>query len=677
MKVIVRKGGVGSGFHGHAGRPGEVGGSSSSGGSAKTYTEEEEFVGGGWSRLNGFLQGCAVAEETSDSRVMTLRKAAKSVFLGEDDGNDALYDRANIDKEEFETAMQREYEYTQNKLKEEYPDGHVELYRALHNVYDQDEYPLSGKASLQREKVLASWSGTKEGADQAIEFWGRKMGYRMLKAVVPIEDIFAYHGSAFALRRQTGEGEFIVINRGNYIDVDVVDSEAYVRKQATIRLKGGEGSGFHGHAGRPGEVGGSSSSDSNKESLNKYLGMVSSLSVRSAEHVVLKHGKYYNPQKLPKGYKMGKQKECFSNAYHMSQKTGMTYVEGFAVPDFIDLPIHHAWVVDKNGNVFDNTWKTPGVVYFGIPFDDMFVSSVLSETGTFGVITFQSSVFRDKYMESDESKEYIVIKGGPGSGFHGHAGRPGQVGGSSSSNVFSGKMINPNGIDTQSQYMYENGNWTPERKALHQKIIDKFFYGRTPVENPTSYILGGGPASGKTTLLRSGLVDVPENSVLAAGDDIKALLPEYESKGAVFVHEESSYLSKLIAKKAASESYNVVMDGTGDSSLKSLASKVASMSSLGQSVEGIYVTVDVNTAIARSLERARMTGRYMPESVLRENHRLVSHIFPSLAESGMLARIRLFDTSYPSPKLVVSAIGANLTVHDVEDYRRFLYKANE
>ena len=266
--AITLKGGSGSGNFGHAGRPGDVGGSAISGNSIVPDMEEEKnFVGAGWNGLSGLLQGWAVAEESDDSRVEVVRMGADRVFNDKDPEKPLYYDRLieyyKLDQDEFEDSIRKEYEYTQSKLKKEYPDGYVTLYRALHNVYDEDVYPLEGKVSL-TEKSLSSWSSSREGADKAIEYWGRKMGYRLLKTIIPIKNIFVYPNSCSAMRRQ-GEGEFVVIGRGNSVDVNIVDSEAYkeiiVEKQQTsaITLKGGSGSGNFGHAGRPGEVGGSQS----------------------------------------------------------------------------------------------------------------------------------------------------------------------------------------------------------------------------------------------------------------------------------------------------------------------------------------------------------------------------------------------------------------------------------
>lgn len=272
----------------------------------------------------------------------------------------------------------------------------------------------------------------------------------------------------------------------------------------------------------------------------------------------------------------------------------------------------------------------------------------------------------------------IRTKGGPGSGHFGHSGRSGKLGGSlPGKGGITYPKANPDGLDTLEQYQNPDGTWTEERQKLHNEMIAHFFEGKTPVDNPQSYMMGGGPASGKTTLLNSGLVNIPENAVLAAGDDIKAMLPEYENgANAPFVHEESAYLAKVVMEKASSENYNVIYDGTGDGGIRSLRSKVDKLSKNGQPVHGVYVTVDIDTAINRSLARANATGRYMPSSVLVANHKAVSNVFPEIIKSGGLASVRLYDTGGVSPVLIASASGSTLIVHDVTLYNDFLDKVN-
>ena len=76
----------------------------------------------------------------------------------------------------------------------------------------------------------------------------------------------------------------------------------------------------------------------------------------SMEEAVFKLGQFSRPQKLPKGYRWGKQKECFPNAARLADKfRNLTYNEGFAHGAVI--PVHHAWCTDEFNNVIDNTWR--------------------------------------------------------------------------------------------------------------------------------------------------------------------------------------------------------------------------------------------------------------------------------------------------------------------------------
>ena len=48
----------------------------------------------------------------------------------------------------------------------------------------------------------------------------------------------------------------------------------------------------------------------------------------------------------------------------------LTYCEGYAIPDIGSIvhEMDHAWCVDADGRVIDNSWRKPGLAYFGIPF---------------------------------------------------------------------------------------------------------------------------------------------------------------------------------------------------------------------------------------------------------------------------------------------------------------------
>lgn len=237
--------------------------------------------------------------------------------------------------------------------------------------------------------------------------------------------------------------------------------------------------------------------------------------------------------------------------------------------------------------------------------------------------------------------------------------------------------------ETMKIYMRPDGTWDPDRQKLHDKIIAKYFEGKTPVENPRAYLLGGGCAAGKSTLLRSGALNIPENAVACDADAIKLMLPEMQEgiangdlEAAALVHEESSYLSKKIAARAGDNSYNLYMDGTGDSHIESLTRKVNNMRGSGQTVEAMYVTIDTETAVARAWARAAETGRMVPEAVIRASHANVSRTFPEAIKAGLFDKVTLWDTAFNPPKMIAYGYGDNLTILDEKAYAAFLAKVN-
>ena len=235
--------------------------------------------------------------------------------------------------------------------------------------------------------------------------------------------------------------------------------------------------------------------------------------------------------------------------------------------------------------------------------------------------------------------------------------------------------------ETLHRFSLDGGKtWTPERQALHDRIVAAFFAQHTPVASPTTVVFGGGPASGKSTVFVQqgnwpGYVHVD-------ADIIKTMLPEFvEGVGAhkydvgTEVHEESSYLSKRITALGTEQHYNLVLDGTGDNSYENLVKKVASYRADGRPVVGKYVTVDVETAIARAKARGDRDGRYVPETYMREMHRNVSVVIRRAIEEGLFDELEVFDTNGPDAKKLITARGKEVTIHDAEGWARFLAKA--
>lgn len=224
----------------------------------------------------------------------------------------------------------------------------------------------------------------------------------------------------------------------------------------------------------------------------------------------------------------------------------------------------------------------------------------------------------------------------------------------------------------------ENGNYvfTPERQALHDKIVAESVDGVPSSENPTYTVMGGGPAAGKSTIVKSGAVSVPENSVEVNADLCKEKLPEWETAGdarAQFTHEESSYLAKRTQAAAFERQQNVLLDGTGDTSPESMSKKIDTARNAGYQVEGHYVTLDTDMAVANALARGKETGRYVPEEVVRATHAGVSQTFPAVAHR--FDKVSLYDTTVMGkPRLIASGGGGVVDIIDQTAYDAFIAK---
>ena len=194
-------------------------------------------------------------------------------------------------------------------------------------------------------------------------------------------------------------------------------------------------------------------------------------------------------------------------------------------------------------------------------------------------------------------------------------------------------------------------------------------------------MLGGGPASGKTTAL--GKIAGASDPLVANidPDAIKGMLPEYRARvaakdetAAAFVHEESSYLAKRVQQAAFERRIPVLLDGTGDGSEAGLLAKIEAAKASGYKVRGFYATISVDEAIQRSEARAARTGRKVPEEKIRFTHAKVSQAFP-IAASNM-DEIELYDTTDRTPRQIARGEGGTLTVLDEDAYTEFLGKAD-
>lgn len=227
-----------------------------------------------------------------------------------------------------------------------------------------------------------------------------------------------------------------------------------------------------------------------------------------------------------------------------------------------------------------------------------------------------------------------------------------------------------------------NTRVSPERQKLHKEILDKALSNGKVSTEKRFNMMGGGPASGKGVMVDQDPT-ISEGAVIINPDDVKAEIPEYHQKDgtkeAGVVHEESSYLAKVMQAEAFNRSFNVTLDGTGNSKPDKLRRKIMQARENGYSVNGYYVTIDTETALARAESRGRRTGRFVNPEVVRQTHANVSatvaEVYPEFDS------LRLFDTDVPKGSKPTPVMefhrGRKTKIHDKKLWAKFLAKAGE
>lgn len=230
--------------------------------------------------------------------------------------------------------------------------------------------------------------------------------------------------------------------------------------------------------------------------------------------------------------------------------------------------------------------------------------------------------------------------------------------------------------------------FTAERAKLHESMVKDVVSNVQSTDNPTFTMLGGGPASGKSTFVKqTGLVPDKSKAVHVNADEFKGELPEFERmrmsyddgdffKAAGFSHEESSYVAELARKNAMANSKNIVLDGTGNGEYDKFSGKINDAKASGFKVEAHYVTVPTNLAVERAFNRSlKVTERrFVAQDIVEKTHGAVSRTFPRAVSDGFFDSFSVWDTSSGQPTLLAEGKGRNLTVIDADGYNAFLDK---
>ena len=144
---------------------------------------------------------------------------------------------------------------------------------------------------------------------------------------------------------------------------------------------------------------------------------------------------------------------------------------------------------------------------------------------------------------------------------------------------------------------------------------------QTETNRPTLFLMMGGPASGKGTIIsKTSYLNTLE---VVDCDTFKAEHPDYDPKNITQeVHDFSIVLCERAFFAALGTGASFIYDGTGCNAEKYVA-KTAEAHAAGYNVEVVYVTCSMATALIRNAARPRS----VPENLLRDKYSTIATSF--------------------------------------------------
>ena len=169
---------------------------------------------------------------------------------------------------------------------------------------------------------------------------------------------------------------------------------------------------------------------------------------------------------------------------------------------------------------------------------------------------------------------------------------------------------------------YETNKYTQERNRLHKDIIYNIKKDVVCIndDQPIAILMGGSPASGKSTFLKKYSPYLLNEEILKIdADDIRSKLPEYKGYNATQTHlETKDIVNTLLSDRNIGLpcKFDVIYDGTMNST-KSYMPLITLLKDLGYKVFIIYIDkVKKDVIVKRALERYKKSGRFVPLEVI-------------------------------------------------------------
>jgi predicted ABC-type ATPase len=179
-----------------------------------------------------------------------------------------------------------------------------------------------------------------------------------------------------------------------------------------------------------------------------------------------------------------------------------------------------------------------------------------------------------------------------------------------------------NKLPQTKDFHFHNGQYDEDRKKLHKEIIYKIKKDLVCVEReqPIAIMMGGSPASGKSTFLKKYRPYLLEDEILKIdADEIRSQLPEYEGYNATQTHLETKDIVNLLLSDrniGIPCRFDLIYDGTMNN-VKSYLPLINLLKSLGYKIFVVYIdNVPKGVIEKRALERYKRSGRFVPLEVI-------------------------------------------------------------
>jgi len=201
----------------------------------------------------------------------------------------------------------------------------------------------------------------------------------------------------------------------------------------------------------------------------------------------------------------------------------------------------------------------------------------------------------------------------------------------------------PEWNDSFEKYGNVYGEFTDERRKIHDIIICNYLKTKKPDKNHVINFVSGPPGVGKSVFV-SKMVNI-ENKLIIDTDYIKTLLPEYEHSCSNYYHRESFVIAEAILQKALKNKLNIVLETTGKGPYKLLLERIKNIKKSGVLVYADYLLTSRKILLERTSMRARMTGRIVPLEIINNSLQCVKFCLSKLIKEITFDKLTIWNAN--------------------------------